>query len=174
MTEKCENINPEEDDIIDELDEGQMLWLHDYPWGTNMTSCWPWWWRPTSLRSHGSSGGNCFLASSVASARSLGTSTGLDHLGEYGDRKAIVRRLSGLVFLGQIKECWGGNHAKARWRSILNLHDLLNYAVVHVGTLKFQCPARNVANIGVVQGHWSNVGLRDGGFLPEAIRWVPV
>ena len=31
MTEKCENINPEEDDIIDELDEGQMLWLHDYP-----------------------------------------------------------------------------------------------------------------------------------------------
>ena len=27
VTEKCENINPEEDDIIDELDEGQMLWL---------------------------------------------------------------------------------------------------------------------------------------------------
>ena len=24
MTEKCENINPEEDDIIDELDEGQI------------------------------------------------------------------------------------------------------------------------------------------------------
>ena len=24
VTEKCENINPEEDDIIDELDEGQI------------------------------------------------------------------------------------------------------------------------------------------------------
>lgn len=147
-----------------------------YPWGTNMTSCWPWWWAPTSFRSHGSSGGNCFLASSVASSSSLGTSTGLDHLGEYGDGK--VGRFSGkfgaLFFWGKSRNVEGGNHAKARWRSILNLHYLLNYAVVHVGTLKFQCPARIVAIIGVIQGHWSNVGLRDGGFLPEAIRWVPI
>ena len=119
-------------------------------------------------------GGNCFLASSVESSSSLGTSTGLDHLGEYGDGKAIVRDFRGVFFWGKSRNVEGGNHAKTRWRSILNLHYLLNYAVVHVGTLKFQCPARIVAIIGVVQGHWSNVGLRDGGFLPEAIRWVPV